>query len=180
MKWIKIVGSGLLGVIALCFVTLLIASSRPNANRMQVAVTIHQRPENVWPWLYEPDKLKRWVSWLVDVKAESGPPALGRRSVWVMQDRNNNNAPMEIASRVESVEPARKLEVDLSAKEGFTGNAAYVLTDLGNGQTRLESDAKYRFDNWFARLMTPVVLLAAEKKMKSDMDHLRALVESGG
>jgi hypothetical protein len=55
-----------------------------------------------------------------------------------------------------------------------------VLTDLGNGQTRLESDARYRFDNWFARLMTPVVLVVAEKKMKGDLEHLKALAESGG
>jgi hypothetical protein len=57
----------------------------------------------------------------VDVRAESGPPVLGRRSVWVMEDRKNNNAAMEINSKVESVERARRLAVDLNAKEGLAG-----------------------------------------------------------
>lgn len=178
-KWIKIVAGSLLGIVVLAVAVLAVMNLRPDANRMHTSITMRQRPESVWPWLYEPPKLKQWVTWLVDVKPGDGPPVLGKESVWVMEDRNNNNALMQIASRVSAVEPGHSLAVDLSSPAGFHGSASYTLTDLGGGQTRLESEGRYVFENRFARFMTPVVLVFAKKKAASDLAHLRQLVEAG-
>ena len=179
-KWIKIVVGSLVGLLVLAVAILAVIGSRPDANRMHSSITIRQRPETVWPWLYEPRRLKQWVSWLVEVKhADDEPPVPGKESVWVMEDRNNNNALMQIVSRVASVQPAQSLSVDLSSAGAFHGHASYALTDLGDGQTRLESESRYIFDNWFARFMTPVVLVFAKQKATGDLAHLRELVEAG-
>ena len=59
----------------------------------------------------------------------------------------------------------------------FSGDSRYVLEDLGNGHTRLSNTGQYRFGNWFARLMTPLVMSQAGKKMKEDLERLKVLAE---
>jgi len=179
MKWIKIVLGSLLGLIVVCALVLFAMGTTRDANRMTNSIVIHQKPEVVWPWLYKTDKVKQWVSWLVEIREDgSGEPYVGGKAVWVMEDRNNNNARMEITGVVTGLEPGRRIQVALSAPEGFHGTNTYTLTTLPDGSTRLDSDARYDFENAFARFMTPVICWQAKKKMNEDMDHLRSLVEN--
>ena len=177
MKWIGIIVGVFVAVLVVAILVLAVLSSRRDAGRLQASIVIRQKPEAVWPWLYEPDKLKTWVSSLVEVRRDSsGPPANGGHDVWVMQDRNNKNAGMEINSVVEAAEQNRRLAVRLSAR-GFHGSAAYTLTDVGDGTTRVDLDSRYEFENRFVRLMTPLVLWQAGKKMATDFERLRASAE---
>jgi uncharacterized protein YndB with AHSA1/START domain len=179
MKWILIVLGSLLGLLLLSAVVLFAMGTSADANRMTNSIVIHQKPGAVWPWLYKPEKVKQWVSWLVEIREErSGEPYVGGRAVWVMEDRNNNNARMEITGVVKAVYPDRRIEVGLSAPEGFRGTNTYTLTPLADGSTRLDSDARYDFDNAFAHFMTPVICWQAKKKMNEDMGHLKSLVEN--
>ena len=178
MKWILIVVGGLVGLLVLCLIVLLAMGAGADSNRMVSSVVIHRKPEVVWPWLYKPDKVKQWVSWLVEIREEGeGEPVVGGKAVWVMEDRNNNNERMEITGTVTAVEPYRRMAVHLTAPEGFSGDATYLLTALPDGSTRLDSDSRYVFDNAFAKLMTPLVMWQAKKKYVGDQEHLRALVE---
>ena len=181
MKWVLIILGVIAGIIVIAVATLAFLGSRADANRLQSSVVIHGKPEAIWPYLYEPEKLKGWVSWLMEVRNESpGEPTQGSRSVWVMEDRNNKNARMEISSEVERVESARLLAVRLSVPGAFTGKASYTLTPLGDGSTRVECDSRYEFDNKLAKLMMPLIMRSAGKKMTADLDHLRSNVEAGG
>jgi hypothetical protein len=178
MKWIGIILGGIAALIVLTLAGLAIASSRPDANRLQSSIVIRQPPAAIWPYLYEPDKVKRWVSWLVEVRRDKpGSPAAGDKAVWVMEDRNNGNMRMDINSTVSKADANRLLAVDLSSPGAFRGKASYMLTDLGNGATRVDLDSRYEFDNAFARLMMPLVAWQAGKKMKSDLEQLRAALE---
>jgi len=97
MKWIKISIVSILGVILLAAAALAIAGLGADANRLTSSLVIRQKPAAIWPWLYQSDKVKQWVSWLVEVREDGvGEPVPGGKSVWVMEDRNNNNARMEI------------------------------------------------------------------------------------
>ena len=180
MKWlIRIVGA-FGGLLIIAVVILLALGARTDANRLQASVTIRRGPDAVWPYLYEPEKLKSWVTWLKKVESDrEGPPAVGAHAVWVMEDMNNGGAIMRINSEVEAVEPNRRLAVKLSAAEGFDGTAVYSLTDLGGGATRLECDSRYTFHNAFAKLLSPLIFPSARKKMLGDMDRLRASLEKG-
>jgi len=179
MKWIKIVLGSLLGLIILATAALAVAGMGADSNRMVTSIVIKQKPAAIWPWLYKSDKVKQWVSWLVEVHEErEGEPTPGGKAVWVMEDRNNNNARMQITGVVDSVEPNRKLATSISAPEGFHGTAVYTLTELPDGSTRLDSDSRYILDNGFARFMMPLVIWQARKKMLGDLDHLRTLVEA--
>ena len=179
MKWIKIVLGSVLGLIILCTAALAVAGMGADANRSVTSVVIRQKPAAIWPWLYKPDKVKQWVSWLVEVHEEgAGEPMPGRKAVWVMEDRNNNNMRMQMTGVVDSVEPNRKLAISISALEAFHGTNIYTLIEQPDGSTKLESDSRYNFDNGFAKFMTPLILWQARKKMAGDMDHLRTLVEA--
>ncbi len=180
MKWVKIAGLVLAVLIVVPVAAVAIAGAGADSNRLAVSIVIHQKPEAIWPWLCKPEKLKAWVSWLAEVRDESaGEPVVGRSVVWVMEDRNNGNARMEITARMEAVEPNRRIALTLSAPEGFTGSDVYTLVPLPDGSTRLESDGRYTFDNKFARFMTPLIIWQAKKKMLGDLEQLRARVEGG-
>jgi uncharacterized protein YndB with AHSA1/START domain len=180
MKWVKIALLVLAALIALPVLGIAIANAGADSNRITASLVIHQKPEVVWPWLFKQDKVKQWVTWLVEIREKGeGEPAVGQSSVWVMEDRNNGNARMEITGTVEAVEPNRRIAVRLTAPEGFSGTSTYTLVPLPDGSTRLESDSRYRFDNAFARFMTPLICWQAKKKMLSDLETLRTRVEGG-
>jgi uncharacterized protein YndB with AHSA1/START domain len=178
MKWVLRIAGGIAAVLGLILAVLGLMTLRADAGRIQASVTVRQSPQAVWPYLYEPDKLKAWVSWLQEVRSTPGEPAVGTQSVWVMKDANNRDAKMEIASRVEAVEPARLLAVRLGADGAFQGSAAYRLVDAGQGQTRVELDSRYRFQNRFAQLMMPLIAASAKNKMNGDFARLKSAVEA--
>jgi len=178
MKWLLYVLGGIAGLLVACVLVLLALGMRSDANRLQASVTVHRTPDQVWPYLYEGDKLKLWVTWLKDVQRDPGPPQVGRTQVWTMEDMNNGGMLMKINSTVDASELNRRLAVKLSVPGEFQGSAEYRLTDLGGGATKVESDSRYHFDNWMANLMMPLVTWQAQKKAVSDLDRLRAAVEN--
>jgi uncharacterized protein YndB with AHSA1/START domain len=178
MKWVKISLGSIVGLILLVTVGLAVAGQGADANRIYASVVIKAKPQRVWPWLTQPEKVKQWVSWLVEIRSDgNSEPHIGAKSVWVMEDRNNNNARMSINGLVEAVEPNRRLVVSMKAPGGFQGTNVYTLSEQPDGSTKVGSDARYTFDNAFARFMTPVVCWQARKKMVGDMEHMRALIE---
>ena len=176
MKWIIRILGAIIGIILLSAGALAFMSTRPGAGRMHNAVTIHRSAEAIWPWLYEPEKLKTWITWLKEVRPDASPH-VGGKGLWVMSDANNNNKPMNIDYVYNSVQPGREFTIDLSAAEGFKGRATYRLTPTADG-TLVECDEQVTFDNALIRLMTPLVMREAEKKMDGDFARLRTQVEA--
>ena len=178
MKWLLYILGGLAGLLIACALVLLALGRRTDADRMQASVIIHRPADQIWPYLYEGDKLKTWVTWLKDVQRDPGPPQTGRTQVWTMEDMNNGGMLMKINSTVDAAETNRRLAVNLSVPDAFRGHAEYRLIDLGGGATKVESDSRYEFTNPFAKLMTPLIIPSAQKKATSDLDRLRATVEN--
>jgi uncharacterized protein YndB with AHSA1/START domain len=153
-------------------VVLFAMSQRANAGKMHTSVELNAPPERVWPWVTEPGKLTEWVSWLVEVRGDRA------NCVWVMRDENNGGKLMEIHSAVVEDAPPRLFRTRLSAAEGFDGEATYEITHLGGGRSRLDVKAAYTFTLWFARLLEPVIMPSARKKMAGDLARLKLLVET--
>jgi uncharacterized protein YndB with AHSA1/START domain len=180
MKWLKLILVVLALIILVPVVLLALLNTREDANRLHSSIVIHQPASTVWPWLYEGDKLKSWVSWLKEVQRDGeAPPVVGGKAVWVMSDEGNGGQLMRIVSTVESVEPERRLVLRLSAPEGFRGTTTYLLSSVEGGGSRLESDGRFEFGGGFAKLMTPLIIWEASKKSETDLEHLRSLLETG-
>ncbi len=173
MKWVLRILGGLIGVLVLGVVVLFAMSQRANAGKMHNSIELNAPAERVWAWVTDPGKLPQWVSWLVEVRGER------KNCVWVMRDENNGGQIMEIHSTVVEDAPPHRFRANLSAAEGFDGEATYEITDLGGGRVRLDINAAYRFNMWLAKLMEPVIMPSAEKKMLRDLATLKSKVEAG-
>ncbi len=172
MKWVWRVLIGVAILMLLGVGTLLALGARSDAGVMRSSVEIATPPATLWPWLTDSEKLKAWVGWLVEVR-EIGP----HHDVWVMEDRNNGNARVEIDGVSTLEDPPHRLEAHTRTADQFEGDEAFVLTDLG-GKTRLDMTSRFRFSMWFARLMEPVITHEAHAKMIEDLARLKSKVEA--
>jgi len=180
MKVLKWIGIGVAALIVLPVLTLVVLHYRPNAGKMHASVEIGAPPQQVWAWIDDGQRLKQWVSWMVEVQeAQPGRRGVGSSLTWVMKDENNGGASMKLNGRITEYTPPTRLAIAISEPVyGINGVQAYTLTDLGSGRTRIDTDAHYDYGNWFASLMEPLVTPAAGKKMNDDLARLKGLIET--
>jgi uncharacterized protein YndB with AHSA1/START domain len=177
MKWVTRIVGGFLVVILLAVAVLVVMGHRSGAGRPHASTELSASPDQLWPWLTEGEKLKQWVSWLVEVRGWEQGAGVGAKRVWVMKDENNGGMLMEIEGTCTEYAPPSRLTLQLKSGGDFDGQQSYRLTDLGNGRTLLEMDSNYHFSSSFARLMEPMITALAEKKMVGDVARLKSLVE---
>lgn len=179
MKWLRYGALTLVLLIVLAAVVLLVWGMAPDARRLTAAVDVARSPQDTWQWLTEPEKLKSWVSWLVEIRVLTPPPhGVGSKTVWVMEDHNNNNQKMEMIEELTEYDPPRKLNVRVSAPMGFHGEVSFALTDLGNGHTRVVQASSFQFEHWLAKLFTPLIMRSAQTKAVEDMQRLKSKMEA--
>jgi uncharacterized protein YndB with AHSA1/START domain len=179
MRWVLWIVGSLVGIAVLAVAVLYVMSRREGANVMVTEVVVNRPPAEVWPWVTEPELQKKWVSWLVEIKdLHRTPNGVGSRATWVMEDKNNNNQKMEIHSEVTKYDVNRLVEVNLNTPPEFTGVASYTLTDLGNGSTRVISRGEYNMNKAIFKLMMPLVIPSAKKKMNADFASMKKQIES--
>src|SRR3954447_19455094 len=173
MKWIVRSLAALGAILIVCVAVLVVLGTLPGAGSFHSTKEIAKSPDRVWVYLTEADKVKKWVSWLVEVR-EPSPT----EHVWVMEDQNNGGKKMTIDAKIVESTPPKIRKVHTSVPETFSGDQSYELIDLGGNRTRLEIHGVYKFSNWFANLMQPLVMRSVEKKMQKDLAQLKLLVET--
>jgi uncharacterized protein YndB with AHSA1/START domain len=181
MKWVKRIAIVLAVLIVIPAAVLLVMSHRASAGMAMASVEIHASPDQVWTWLDDGDRLKQWISWLVDVKYPDPQKAkgLGANRILVMRDENNGGELMRIVGETTEYAPPSHLTLHIADTEGvFNGDQTYTLVDLGGGRTRLEVRDQAHYTQWFAALMEPLITPAAAKKLTMDVNHLKSLVET--
>jgi uncharacterized protein YndB with AHSA1/START domain len=178
MKWLLRGLGATAALVVICVVALLIMGRRSDAGEVNTAIEINRPPVVVWPWITQPEKQKKWVSWLVDIRPLNQAQGVGAREVWIMRDANNGNREMEIIGEVTELNPPKSVAVKLWSEGRFDGTARYDLTDIGNGRTRMESTGKYHYSQAFARLLEPFISPQAKKKMDLDLTTLKAQIEA--
>jgi uncharacterized protein YndB with AHSA1/START domain len=181
MKWVKRIAIVLAVLLIVPIAALLVLGHRPNAGIMQASLEMNAPPDRLWTWLDDGDKLKQWVSWMVDVKYPDPQKThgLGAKRVWTMKDENNGGALMQIAATYTEYAPPSRMTLQIADAEGmYQGEASYRLVDLGSGRTRVEVREHGHYTEWMASLMEPLITPAAEKKMVMDVARLKQLVET--
>lgn len=175
MKLLKYTAAAVAAILAVCVVVLLIVGQRADAGRVHAAVEIERAPDRVFEHLTEPDKLKSWVSWLVEVKTSGR--GVGAKDTWLMEDPNMGGERVVINAVFTQYDPPRAMQFNLSSPVGFTGTMAYKLISSGNNSTRVEMDGHYEYHHWLAKLMEPVVTPQAQKKAVDDLQRLKQVAE---
>jgi uncharacterized membrane protein len=178
MKWILYVGGSIVALLVLAVVILLVLGAR-SEQRIASSIEIDRPADTVFRWVSEPPRLRSWIGWLVeirDVTPQQGQ--VGARQVWVMEDRNNNNARMEIAAEITTWQPGRALNARLNAPGAFTGAVDYGLEALGPNRTRLNYAMSYEYEHWLARLLEPIIARSARQKLEEDLARLKQRAET--
>ena len=179
MKWLLYGLLGVVGVVMLAILVLLMLGGARGESRLQATIEIARPASVVFDWITDPLRVQSWVGWLVEIQSLTpGDPAVGSREVWVMEDRNNNNQRMEIASEIISLEKDRSLSARLRAPGGFEGTVSYALEPLGSGHTRLQYVGDYKYEHWLAKLLEPIIARSAQQKLEEDLARLKQLAEA--
>jgi uncharacterized protein YndB with AHSA1/START domain len=179
MKWLLYVLAGVVGLVGLAVVVLLAIGGGRGEAQFDRSVEIARPASIVFKWITEPVHMKSWVAWLVDVQELTpGTSGVGARQVWVMQDRNNNNQPMNIQSEITRFESERLLEAQLSVPEVFSGTVTYQLEPLATDRTRLTYRAAFKYQHWLAKLMEPLISRSADQKLVEDLARLKQQAEA--
>jgi uncharacterized protein YndB with AHSA1/START domain len=177
MKVVLWLLGGLVGLVVLAVLVLFCMGLAPGAGDTRVAVEIARPPEEVWTWITEEAKVKKWVSWLVEIREDThGIEGVGARETWIMDDPTMKQR-LEIPSLVTSYDKPRRVGVRIAAPKMFTGDVTYTLTPTATG-TRLEQYGRWHYDDAFARLMVPLITPQANAKGKADFGRLKALIEA--
>jgi uncharacterized protein YndB with AHSA1/START domain len=177
MKWLLYVLAGVVALVVLAVVVLL-AVSRGDS-RLTASVDVAQPAPVVFSFITEPERVKGWLSWLVEIRAVTPHRrGLGAREVWVMEDRNNNNQLMEIHAEIVGYEQDHRLTTRVTAAEGFVGTVDYALEPIDATHTRLRYEAAYTFHHWLARLLEPVITRSAQQKLEEDLARLKQQAEA--
>jgi uncharacterized protein YndB with AHSA1/START domain len=180
MKWVKRIAIVLAVLLIVPMAVLLVLGHRANAGLAQASVEINASPDQVWTWLDDGDRLKQWVSWMVEVKYPDPQKmsGLGGKRIWTLKDENNGGMLMQIAGTFSEYAPPSRMTVQVADSDGmFNGEESYRLVDLGGGRTRMEIRSRAHYTEWFANLMEPLITPEAEKKLVMDLNHLKKLLE---
>ena len=154
--------------------------AQPGARETDTAIEIGRPASVVWPYLEQPERLRTWVGWIVEVEDQTpGQKGLGSKQLWVMEDHANGNQRMRMLNQVTGYKEGSAITFRSSAPGGFWAYNAYTLTDLGGGRSRVTLHTAYTFENAFGRLVSPLVMAAVGKKALEDLTRLRQVIEKG-
>lgn len=135
--------------------------------RSEATVEIARSPDDVFPWLVDPDKRLLWVSGLVSSES------LGEgRFRETMQQAGRR---VDLTSTVVLVEEPRRLEVR-SVGRGVTAHGEHRLEPLGDG-TSLTSSLDLQLGG-LLRFAGGVAAGQAQRSLERSLERLKELLES--
>jgi uncharacterized protein YndB with AHSA1/START domain len=136
------------------------------------SVTIARPPEEVFPWLFEEDKVPQWTSRL-EAYELLGDGAIGRGSR-IRQVLTVKGQSLDVVMEVTGYDPP------LAAESRFTLQGVDVVTGYelapDGGGTSLTQTLDGKASSFKARMLLPVVKPHLEGKLQDDLERLRSLL----
>jgi carbon monoxide dehydrogenase subunit G len=131
-------------------------------------IEIGRSPEDVFPWIVEPDLRLRWVDGL----EESEPAGEGRyREVFLQAGLR-----AEVQVEVRKLDPPREVRIHVQSKH-FGADATTSLSATGGG-TRVDSLIEAHYKGLMARAAGPMIQRQAQASLERSLQTLKRLVES--
>jgi uncharacterized protein YndB with AHSA1/START domain len=133
-------------------------------------VTVPRPPDEVFPWLFEEDKVPQWTGSLdgYAVQGALGPGARIRQTIEVSGHK------VDVEMQLTRYEPPSGAESHF-AMSGLDVVTTYSLAPTGSG-TELTQTLEGRASGFKARMLVPVVQPRLEKKLTEDLERLRQLL----
>ncbi len=183
MKWIIHIGIITVGIPSLAIGLLILARFRPGRGHIHAEIEINRPAAQVFRWISREDLIRQWVGGLSEITtistgSESGE--IGKQFHMTEFDREEN-AHTEMEMTVTEYVPSEKLGFQIRSlggqAEGFVENAEYRLSPALGG-TELIFEIQTDYYGRLPRAFEPMITRAARKKVRSDLERLKSLVEA--
>jgi uncharacterized protein YndB with AHSA1/START domain len=181
MKWVLRILLGLAAMVVLAVAALWLAGLRSDAGHSAAEVVIDRPPAQVFRWLADDDRLKKWIGGLIEIREISTPPngcEIGKKFRMTEVYKGESVTMEGVTTRFER---DRAVSIYVSSvgdpSNGFTETADYTLTDLG-GKTRLRLEGQAKYLGFAPRLFEPIITPAATKKLNEDLQRLKSMAEA--
>ena len=136
----------------------------------QHTVTVPRTPDEVFPWLFEEDKVPQWTGSL-DGYAVIGALGEGGR---IRQTLEVSGHKVDVEMEITRYEPPHGAESRFSMS-GLDVVTTYALSANGGG-TELTQTLDGNASGFKARMLVPVVQPRLEAKLTEDLERLRDLL----
>ena len=140
------------------------------AHRNSASIEIARPPEDVFPWLVEPEKRLEWVQGL-----ESSEPAGDGRYREVFADHGLRT---HVEVEVRKLEPPSAVDIHIVCAKQFEAEGRTRVTRTDEG-SRVESTLETSYKSFLARAAAPVVTRHAQQSLERSLQRLKELVEAG-
>jgi uncharacterized protein YndB with AHSA1/START domain len=134
------------------------------------SVTIPRPAEEVFPWLFEADKVPQWTGNLeaYEVRGELGQGAHIRQVLTVSGQK------VDLDLEITRYEPSRAADSRFSMS-GLEVEITYALAPNGDG-SELTQTLEAKASGFKARMLVPMVQPKLEKKLTEDLERLKELL----
>ena len=147
-----------------------------NHHVIESEVEIHRPAAAIYPYLVEPDSLRRWVGGLAsDSVLTDGGLRVGQRSLEVMESRGGRIA---LDCLVTGFERDHRLDM-LISHPMITLHQRFYLVEAGDS-TRVHYSGKVHYRSLLGRFFEPITTPGARKKIGDDLAALKRVAEAGG
>jgi uncharacterized protein YndB with AHSA1/START domain len=137
-----------------------------------VEVLITAQPEQVFPFLVEPERLKQWMNGLKESKPlTEGGVRVGARSEEIVEEEGRR---MVVLTEITHLEFNRTLVVKLE-NEIFDAVSTYeLLAAIGGTNVKHSLETSYK---GMMKLMAGMIGGMVQKKLEGDLHRLKAVAE---
>lgn len=181
MKWIAGILAGFIGLVVLGIAALWLYGLRSEAGHSTGEIVIDRPPAQVFRWLTDDDRLKKWIGGLSDIREVAAPPNGGELGRKFRMTESYKGESVQMEAVVTGFEQDHAISINVSSVDdpsnGFIETADYTLTDLG-GKTRLRLDGKAKYFGFLPRLFEPMITPKATEKLGEDLARLKSQAES--
>lgn len=138
-------------------------------------ITINRPPEEVFAWLDDSERAQQWITGLVEIQPiTEGGNRVGAKARHTYTE-NGRTFTMEEETLI--YEPNKQFKIQ-GKTDVFDMTADYRLTPSGTG-TLLQFEETLRFSNFIMRLLSPLMMRGANKRVDQELQRLKSLVEKG-
>ncbi len=141
--------------------------------RARHSIEIARPPEDVFAYLADGERMKRWIGGLLEFTPLDGSePRPGSRARQRVQQAGRTFA---VESEITEFEPNERLTARIEGR-AFTSTVSYRLEPTDGG-TRLTASAESDLHGLGGRLLAGVAARQAQRKLGADLARLKTLLE---
>ena len=134
-------------------------------------IEVAKTPEEVFPWLYDGDKVPQWTSGLERYEVLGGQIAAGTR---IRQTLEVSGSRRSFEEEILDYEPPTAARSRFKL-EGIAVESTFNVTPNGAG-SHVSRTVTAKAEGIAARFLLPIVQPHLERKLESDFEALRALL----